>query len=52
MEEVDKPFRVLMEIHRDYPRAKGKVERAMSFVEKRSAEMIRDIRDYCSLHIK
>ena len=52
MEEVDKPFRALMEIHRDYPRAKGKVERAMSFVEKRSAEMIRDIRDYCSLHIK
>jgi polysaccharide pyruvyl transferase WcaK-like protein len=39
-------LKALMDIHEDYDRALLKVDRAMSFVEQRSAEMVGDLKYY------
>ena len=43
-EPTERLLNALMDIHEDYTRALIKVDRAMAFVERRSAEMIGDLK--------
>ncbi len=45
---VRNPIDTLMNIYSNYDRALKKVDRAMAFVEQRSAEMVHDIKNYLS----